>query len=102
MSSLYIDVVSADEGPILLRVSGDLENRSCEVFRTGLERAFDHGRPVIVDLTGLDFLDSSGLGALLDARRRSKLIGVDLRVTGQRGAVARLLHRTGTLTMLTL
>ena len=101
VSPLNIDVVSAGEGPILLRISGDLDLRSSESFRIGLERALERGRPVVVDLAGVDFLDSSGLGALLDARRRSTRLGVELRVAGHHGSVARMLRRTGTLTLLT-
>jgi len=101
MSALTIDVVAADEGPLLIRVSGDLDHRGGDAFRIGIDRVLVPGRPVVVDLTGLEFLDSSGLGSLLDARRRAVRLGVDLRIAGQHGAVARMLRRTGTLTLLT-
>lgn len=101
VSPINVDLVNTGEDRIVLRVSGDLELRTCEAFRAGLDRALSRRGLVVVDLTGLDFLDSSGLGALLDARRRSRRLGIELRVAGHHGAVTRLMRRTGTLTMLT-
>ena len=101
VSPISIDLVSSGEDRTMLRVSGDLDHRTCDTFRAGLDRALDRRGPVVVDLTELEFLDSSGLGALLDARRRSLRLGIDLRVSGHHGSVARLMRRTGTLTMLT-
>jgi anti-anti-sigma factor len=71
LSVLNIDVVAATEGPLNVRLSGDMDHRSSEAFRAGLGAVLARGRPVVVDLTGVSFLDSSGLGALLDARRRA-------------------------------
>jgi anti-anti-sigma factor len=101
LSVLNIDVVAATEGPLNVRLSGDMDHRSSEAFRAGLGAVLARGRPVVVDLTGVSFLDSSGLGALLDARRRAVRLGIDLRIAGQHGAAARLMRRTGTLSMLT-
>jgi anti-anti-sigma factor len=101
VSALKIEVVAADRGPLLLRVSGDLERRTADDFRAGVDDVLDRGHPVEIDLGGLEFLDSSGLGALLDARRRATRLGVDLSISGEHGGVARLMRRTGTLRMLT-
>jgi anti-sigma B factor antagonist len=101
LSALNIDVVEADQGPLHLRVSGDFDHAGSEAFRGSLDRVLGLGRPIVVDLTGVDFIDSSGLGALLDAHRRAVRHGIKLRIAGEHGGVARLMHRTGTLTMLT-
>jgi anti-sigma B factor antagonist len=98
---LNIDLVAAEAGTLFLRVSGDLDRHSRDAFRSSLDDVLARGRPVVIDLTGLEFLDSSGLGALLDARRRAVALGIDLRIAGEHGGVARVLRRTGTLTMLT-
>jgi anti-sigma B factor antagonist len=98
---LNIDLVAAGEGPLLLRVSGDLERSSRDAFCSIVDEVLARARPVVIDLTGVEFLDSSGLGALLDARRRALALGIDLRIAGEHGSVARLLQRTGTLAMLT-
>jgi anti-anti-sigma factor len=59
------------------------------------------GRPIVINVQGLEFLDSTGLGALLEAKHTAEIRGTDIRVEGHQGAVARLLRRTGTLSVLT-
>jgi anti-anti-sigma factor len=50
------------------------------------------GRTVEVDLSGVTFIDSSGLKAFLNARRRDP----ELRIVEPSAAVERLLRMTGT------
>jgi anti-anti-sigma factor len=101
MTALNIDLVASEEGPLLLRVTGDLEYPSIATFRAALNRAMALGRPIVINVQGLEFLDSTGLGALLEAKHAADLHGTDMRVEGHQGAVARLLRRTGTLSVLT-
>ena len=101
MTALNIDLVASEDGPLLLRVTGDLEYPSIAVFRAALDRAMALDRSIVINLQGLDFLDSTGLGALLEAKHAAELHGTDIRVEGHHGAVARLLRRTGTLSVLT-
>jgi anti-sigma B factor antagonist len=54
-------------------------------------------RHIIIDLTGLDFIDSSGLAALVRVRERARHAGGDLLLAGPQQQVLRLL----TLTRLT-
>ena len=50
---------------------------------------------VIVDLTGLEFLDSTGLGALIGAQRRALENDSEVRLVVSEGPIARLLNITG-------
>jgi anti-sigma B factor antagonist len=50
---------------------------------------------LLIDLSGVPFLDSAGLGALIGGVRRAREAGGDVAVYGARPAVARLLHTTG-------
>ena len=101
MTALNIDLVASEDGPLLLRVTGDLEYPSIALFRAALDRAMALDRAIVINLQGLDFLDSTGLGALLEAKHAAEIHGTDIRVEGHQGAVARLLRRTGTLSVLT-
>jgi anti-anti-sigma factor len=56
---------------------------------------------VVVDLTGVTFLDSSGIRALLTVRRIADEHGAALTVTGAHGIVRRVLTLTGLLGLLT-
>jgi anti-anti-sigma factor len=50
----------------LLTLQGDLDYSECAAFRMTIDRVLKHLPPrTIVDLSALDYLDSSGLGLLL-------------------------------------
>jgi anti-anti-sigma factor len=51
-------------------------------------------RDMIVDLAGLEFIDSSGLAALVRVRERARLAGGDLLLAAPQGQVLRLLSLT--------
>jgi anti-sigma B factor antagonist len=53
------------------------------------------GRIVIVDVSALDFMDCSSLGALLRVRRIARQGGGDVRLAGPLASVQRLLTLTG-------
>lgn len=56
-------------------------------------RAVDDGRDVLVDLTGLEFIDAGGLRVLLAAHRR---LGARLTLRRARASVHRIFEVTGT------
>ncbi|MCG7523619.1 STAS domain-containing protein [Streptomyces sp. OfavH-34-F] len=68
MSSLTITTRDAATGPVL-EVTGDLDHYTAPGMRAALDGlAIAEGQLLVVDLTGLEFCDSSGIGALLSVR----------------------------------
>lgn len=59
---------TGDSAIITIR-SGNLDTRNVREFREKLQPMLDSHRVVILDLGQLDFVDSSGLGALLSCLR---------------------------------
>lgn len=55
---------------------------------------------VLVDLSGVTFMDSSGINSLLKGRRRADAHGTQFHVTGAEGPVRRVLELTGVWTYL--
>lgn len=54
----------------VVAVGGDVDNDTAPQLRQAIASAFNDGaRRVVVDLTATDFLDSSGLGALVGASK---------------------------------
>jgi anti-sigma B factor antagonist len=49
---------------------------------------------IVVDASGLEFIDSTGLGLLLGSLRRLKEAGGSLKIAGAQGAVLRVLEIT--------
>ena len=65
-------------------------------FAEALERAVRSQRPrVVLDLSGLQFLDSSGLAALIKSDQEAKASGKQLTVVRGSRQVQQLLELTG-------
>ncbi len=56
---------------VVVVIEGEHDIYTAPALRERLDEALDRGGGVVVDLTGATFVDSSVLGALLDARRRA-------------------------------
>ena len=56
---------------VVVVVEGEHDIYTAPTLRERLEEALDRGGGIVVDLTAATFVDSSVLGALLDARRRA-------------------------------
>jgi anti-sigma B factor antagonist len=61
---------SARDDTVVVSVAGDVDNDSAPELRRALSAAFSDGASrVVVDLGKTDFLDSSGLGALVGVNK---------------------------------
>jgi anti-sigma B factor antagonist len=94
---LTIDI-STDEptGTHIYKLRGSLDLATAPSVRAALVDAAGAGKhDIVVDLTKLEFLDSTGLGALIGAHRRAIENGGSVRLAVGEGAIARLLNITG-------
>jgi anti-sigma B factor antagonist len=90
-----LEIKVDQDGPLTIcRPSGELDAFTVGRFRESLSELGADPR-LLIDLSGVPFLDSAGLGALIGGVRRAREAGGDVAVFGARPAVARLLHTTG-------
>ncbi|MER5207868.1 STAS domain-containing protein [Streptomyces sp. NPDC002825] len=83
-------------GSALLTPVGELDHHTAELLRAPLDTALDAGRArLVVDCSGLEFCDSTGLNVLLGARLRADAAGGGVHLVGMRPAVARVFQITG-------
>lgn len=80
----------------VIRVSGELDLASVE----SLERELRHAetldpKTIVLDLRGLDFIDSTGILLLVQASRRAEANGHALGLTQASDAVQRVLELSG-------
>ena len=69
-----------------LRIVGELDALSVPEIRAELDRLVSDGdRQVLVDLSGLHLIDSSGVGALVSLFKRIRAEGRQFSVTGVHG-----------------
>lgn len=94
---LSIDLKTEDGGEVLIfKLRGSLDLATTPTVRAALLDGTEKGkRDLIVDLTQLEFLDSTGLGALIGAHRRATENGGSVRLIVNDGPIARLLNITG-------
>jgi anti-sigma B factor antagonist len=66
---LTISSEHADDATVI-RVSGELDLATVDELRGPARRAIadSRGRDLVLDLSGLDFIDSIGIGALIELR----------------------------------
>ena len=83
------------EGAQVLEVSGELDAASAPALRERLaEVATRGGGPVVMDLSVLRFIDSTGLSVLLNTKRRLTRRGRGFAVVCPPGHVRRILEVT--------
>ena len=89
------------DGPGVLKVDGDIDMAAGPILRKALLEQEEQGN-VVLDLTGVSFIDSSGLRTLLDAARRAEERGDSLTLRSAGPEVRRLLEITGTTSKFTM
>lgn len=85
-------------GAPVLRLFGELDLVSAEAVQQALV-ALARSK-VVADLTNLEFIDSSGLAALLLARRRIQEAGYRLEIRGAQGATRQVFEAAGLVDVL--
>lgn len=87
--------VTQDGDTVTIATAGELGLENVERYREVIEEAErSDATKIIIDLSALDYIDSSGLAAVLVAGRRSDLDGHRLYVKAGHGEVRRLLELT--------
>ncbi|MBP2477358.1 anti-sigma B factor antagonist [Crossiella equi] len=84
------------DGVVVITVVGELDMSSTPALQDLLGAEVDAAcRRLVLDLSGVSFLGSSGLAALVEARQVTQLRDAELRLVCTTHAVTRPLHATG-------
>lgn len=95
-SSFVVEVVPAEDPVIRLR--GELDLAGVGTFEVVAFRLLDDGsRCIVLDLHGLEFLDVSGINALLGLARAARRLGGEVVLRDPRPQADELLARTRAL-----
>lgn len=63
------------DGVTVVTVVGDIDMSNVGTFRSTLvDTVVDDGHRLVLDLTGVTFMDSTGIGALVAAHRRTRVL----------------------------
>lgn len=88
-------VVTEEAGQTVAHVSGEIDIATCERLRDAIEPHLGRGQRVVLDLSGVRFMDSSCLGVLLKARTTLTADGGSLILRNPSRAATRVLSLAG-------
>ncbi|MFZ2963972.1 MAG: STAS domain-containing protein [Rhodoglobus sp.] len=88
-------VTEREGGVGILHLEGRLNMVTAGALRDAVNSTVAGGHPrVVVDLAGVDFMDSSGLGALINGLKTARQAGGDLRIASPNQQVQLVLQLT--------
>jgi anti-sigma B factor antagonist len=80
---------------VVVAVSGEVDMATGPALRDNLLSVLADGTPrIVLDLSGVTFMDSSGLGALLGSQRRARLLDGEIRLGAPSDRVLEILRLT--------
>ena len=78
---MHVSVIDQPDESVVLTIRGDLDVDTAPALREALDRALDRSRPrVVVDMSGLQFCDSTGLSAFVVGTKHAAAQGGWLRL----------------------
>jgi anti-sigma B factor antagonist len=87
--------VQEEDGHVIVSVGGEVDIATVAQLRERLYALATDGRPMIVDLDRISFIDASGLGALVGAAQRAAEHGAGFQVVCAWPQIRRLFELTG-------
>ena len=93
---------TSTSGWVVVSPRGPVDAATAPTLRTELDAATAGGAHVLVDLGGVSFLDSTGLGVLIGGLRRARVEGGALRVVCADPVMLELFRVTGLTEVLDL
>ena len=98
MREVELKVTCRPQGEyVVMSVHGEIDLYTVPRLQRELAGVLASGCPVriVVDLSGVDFCDSTGVNVLLAAHRQARETGGDLELAAPRPAVRKILQVTG-------
>lgn len=82
---------------LTVRLTGELDHNAADVLRGELDGLIDEtgARRLVLDLSGLEFMDSSGVGLIIGRYKRMKRRGGSVAVRGVDARIDKVLRVSG-------
>lgn len=92
------------DGGLIVKLNGELDVASADAFRNAADRALaaSGSRRLFLNLEGVTFIDSSGLGAILGRYRRISQLDGRMGIIGAAPQVRTILELSGILKIIPL
>ncbi|MDO5123521.1 MAG: anti-sigma factor antagonist [Eubacteriales bacterium] len=78
-------------------LSGELDHHSCAVMRKAIDLKTEQERPqvLVLDFSGVQFMDSSGIGLVMGRYRQMSLLGGKLSVVNVPSHLEKIMRLSG-------
>lgn len=82
---------------MIVFLSGEIDHHSVKDIRDDIDKIMIESKPkaIILNLTGIGFMDSSGLGLILGRYRRASELGIQMFISGADNNVLKILKMAG-------
>ena len=83
------------KGVYIVDVEGDMDLYTARELKDVVTKLIDRGvGKIVINLEGVDYMDSSGVGALIHIYTSTKRNSLDLRIVNLHGSVAKVIKLT--------
>lgn len=78
-------------------ISGDIDHHTARELRAALDEVIAHSRPelMVIDLEGVGFMDSSGIGLLLGRLKNIRSVGGEILVKNAGESISAVIQLSG-------
>lgn len=89
--------VTREQEDLLVRLTGEIDHHGARAMREQIDDAISRGQPrrLVLDMGGISFMDSSGIGLILGRYRLMQTLGGSLQLVNLSASMRRLLQLAG-------
>lgn len=82
---------------LVIKLDGELDHHTAEEIRDEIDREIDHygAKNIIFDLSGMNFMDSSGIGVVIGRYKKVSKLGGEVAVVNVNHRVERIFKMSG-------
>jgi len=91
-----------NEGQIILEVSGSVDTVTSPELQSSILTSFQKSKELVLDMSGVPYMSSAGLRALLIGQKTPASKGGTMTVTGVQSTVMQVLEMSGFSKVLTI
>lgn len=90
-------ILSEDNGRLTARIIGDIDHHTARPIRESIDRMLFETKPhtLVIDFSGVEFMDSSGLGLILGRVEKATALSCEVVLTGASVRLMKLISLSG-------
>jgi stage II sporulation protein AA (anti-sigma F factor antagonist) len=97
-------LIEAEGKTVTVFLKGDLDHSNAKEIRNDIDCAIDRNSPehLVLDFSGLEFMDSSGIGLIMGRYKKCEPAGCKITVSGAKGTIKKVIKIAGIERLATL